>query len=221
MGHVPQEGYDEPYIPNYRCVHTSYTEKLVTDEVIWSDKGSGANKQVTMLRLPNTYSFVVVGARVGQLEAYDLRVDHSAPAGHVLVIQADRSDSSSNQVADTEPVDEESSGATIPETADMETETGQPLNEGDADTQADAADEQADLLRAVAEAALAAEDFDLAAEYLARLRALQSDSSTLDEGEQGPVATRQEQADDQAPEPAEQRGPSSGHGRAAKCRQSH
>ena len=86
----------------------------------------------------------------------------------------------------------------------METETGQPLSEGDADTQADTADEQADLLRAVAEAALAAEDFDLAAEYLARLRALQSASSTLDEGEQDPVAAREVPADDQAPEPAEQ-----------------
>ena len=204
VGHVPQEGYDEPYVPNYRCVHASFTEKLVIDEVIWSDKGSGAKRQVTMLRLPNTYSFAAVGARTGQLDAYDLRVDRSAPAGDVVVVQADRSDSSTDQESDTEPVDEDSSGATSPEAADMETESGQPLNEGDADTQADAADEQADLLRAVAEAALAAEDFDLAAEYLARLRALQLGSSTLDEGEQGPVAAREEQADDQAPEPAEQ-----------------
>ena len=205
VGYVPQEGYDEPYIPNYRCVHASFTEKLVTDEVIWSDKGAGANKQVTMLRLPNTYSFVAVGARVGQLEAYDLRVDHSAPAGNVVVVQADRSDSSANQVADTASADEESSGVTIPESADMEAEARQPLKTGDAKTQADADGDEAARLRAVAEAALAAEDFDLATDYLARLRALRSDSSTLAEGQRSPVATRQEQADDQAPEPGEQR----------------
>ena len=198
VGYVPQEGYDEPYIPNYRCVHASFTEKLVTDEVIWSDKGSGANKQVTMLRLPNTYSFVAVGARVGQLEAYDLRVDHSAPAGNVVVVQADRSDSSANQVADTASADEESSGVTIPESADMEAEARQPLKTGDAETQADADGDEAARLRAVAEAALAAD-------YLARLRALQSDTSTLAEGQRSPVATRQEQTDDQTPEPAEQR----------------
>ena len=198
VGYVPQEGYDEPYIPNYRCVHASFTEKLVTDEVIWSDKGSGANKQVTMLRLPNTYSFVAVGARVGQLEAYDLRVDHSAPAGNVVVVQADRSDSSANQVADTASADEESSGVTIPESADMEAEARQPLKTGDAETQADADGDEAARLRAVAEAALATD-------YLARLRALRSDSSTLAEGQRSPVATRQEQADDQAPEPGEER----------------
>ena len=206
VGYVPQGGYDEPYIPNYRCVHASFTEKLVTGEVIWSDKGSGANKQVTMLRLPNTYSFVAVGARIGQLEAYDLRVDRSAPAGNVVVVQADRSDSSANQAADAEPADGESSDAPISESPDnMEAEAGQPLNTGDAETQADPDGDQAARLRAVAEAALAAEDFDLAADYLARLRALQSDTSTLAEGQRSPVATRQEQTDDKVPEPSEQR----------------
>ena len=61
VGHVPQEGYDEPYIPNYRCVQAAFTEELVTGEMIWSDKGSGADKPVTMLHLPNTRSFVAVG----------------------------------------------------------------------------------------------------------------------------------------------------------------
>ena len=205
LGHVPQEGYDEPYIPNYRCVHASFTEKLVTDEVIWSDKGSRANKQVTMLRLPNTYSFVAIGARVGQLEAYDLRVDHSAPAGNLVVVQADRSDSSANQVADTESADEESKGATIPESTDMEAEAGRPLKTGNVETQTDADDDKAARLRAVAEAALAAEDFDLATDYLARLRALRSDAPEVAEEQRNPATTRQEQADDQTPEPGEQR----------------
>ena len=205
LGHVPQEGYDEPYIPNYRCVHASFTEKLIADKVIWSDKGSGANKQVTMLRLPNTYSFVAVEARVGQLEAYDLRVDHSASTGDVVVVQADRSDSSANEVADTGAVNEESSGATIPEAVSTAAEAEQPLKTSEVETQADTADDEAARLRAVAEAALAAADFDLAADYLARLRALQSDSPAAAEEEQGPAATKQEQADDQTPEPGEQR----------------
>ena len=33
VGHVPQEGYDEPDIPNYRCVHTSLTEKVMSPAI--------------------------------------------------------------------------------------------------------------------------------------------------------------------------------------------
>ena len=75
VGHVPQEGYDEPDIPNYRCVHTSLTEKVVTSDLIWSDKGSGSKKKVTMFKLPNSASFVAVEGRLAQLEVYDLKTD--------------------------------------------------------------------------------------------------------------------------------------------------
>lgn len=76
LGSIPQSGYDQkPILPNYRCVHSSLTEKIVTNALIWSDKGSGANKEVTMFTLPNTGSFIAVGARISKIEAYDLKAD--------------------------------------------------------------------------------------------------------------------------------------------------
>ena len=201
VGHVPQEGYDEPYIPNYRCVHVAFTKEIVTGEMIWSDKGSGADKQVTMLHLPNTRSFVAVGARVEQLEAYDLRVGRSTATGDVVVVQAGGSDSSANEATDAEPAGEEASSAAATQSAVVEAEAGQPLNTGGVEARPDAADSGAARLRAAAEAALAAEDFDRAADYLARLRALRPGSAEVAEGEREPSAARQAQADSNASEP--------------------
>ena len=76
LGSIPQPGYDQkPKLPNYRCVHSSLTEKIVTNSLVWSDKGSGANKEVTMFTLPNTGSFITVGARISEIEAYDLKAN--------------------------------------------------------------------------------------------------------------------------------------------------
>jgi len=75
LGTIPQLGYNKPNLPNYRCVHSSLTEKIVTNSLIWSDKGSGANKEVTMFTLPNTGSFITVGARINKIEAFDLKVN--------------------------------------------------------------------------------------------------------------------------------------------------
>ena len=75
LGTVPQAGYKKPDVPNYRCVHNSLTEKIVSSELIWSDIGSNAARKVTMLKLPNTSSFIAVPDRVSKIEAYDLKAD--------------------------------------------------------------------------------------------------------------------------------------------------
>ena len=203
VGHVPQEGYDEPYIPNYRCVHIAFTEEIVTGEMIWSDKGSGADKQVTMLHLPNTRSFVAVGARVEQLQAYDLRVDHSSATGDVVVVQAGGNDTSANEATGAEPAGEEASSEATTESADVEAEAVQSLNTGGVEARPDAADSEAARLRAAAEAALAAYDFDLAADYLARLRALRADSPEVAEEEREPSTAPPAQADSNVSEPGD------------------
>ena len=77
IGTIPQKGYEKPVLPNYRCVNAIFTEKVITNSLIWSDKGSGAKKKVTMFKLPNSGSFVAVEARLAQLETYDLKVDSS------------------------------------------------------------------------------------------------------------------------------------------------
>ena len=75
IGSIPQSGYSKPALSNYRCVHVSLAEKVVSNSVIWSDKGSHADKEVTMFRLPNTNSFVAVRGRMSQIETYDLKAD--------------------------------------------------------------------------------------------------------------------------------------------------
>jgi len=75
LGTVPQRTYKKPDIPNYRCVHNSLTEKVVSSELVWSDRGSNADKKVTMIMLPNSHSFVAVADRLSQVEAWDLKAD--------------------------------------------------------------------------------------------------------------------------------------------------
>jgi len=41
--------------------------------VVWSDKGSNADKKVTMLRLPKTNSFTAVKGRLNKIETFDLK----------------------------------------------------------------------------------------------------------------------------------------------------
>ena len=75
IGTVPQAKHKKPDVPNYRCVHNSLTEKIVSNELIWSDIGSNAARKVTMLKLPNTNSFIAVPDRVSKIETYDLKAD--------------------------------------------------------------------------------------------------------------------------------------------------
>jgi Vacuolar protein sorting-associated protein 62 len=65
----------KPDLPNYRCVHASLTEKVRTKNLIWSDKGSGADKKVSVLGLPTTGTYIAVAGRVSQLETVDLKKD--------------------------------------------------------------------------------------------------------------------------------------------------
>ena len=73
LGTIPRRTYKKPDIPAYRCVHNSLTEKVVSNELVWSDVGSHADKKVTMLMLPNSHSFVAVPDRVSQIETWDLK----------------------------------------------------------------------------------------------------------------------------------------------------
>lgn len=85
LGTVPQTGYEKPYVPHYRCVHASLTEKVTTSAMAWSEKGSHADKKVTMFRLPNTKSFVAVAGRHAKVDAYDLKPDASSTPDPKLV----------------------------------------------------------------------------------------------------------------------------------------
>ena len=74
IGTIPQIDYENPGLTNYRCVPAELTEKVVTSTVIWTDKGSGAKKPVSIFKLPHSGSFVAVPGRLAQIEAYDLKL---------------------------------------------------------------------------------------------------------------------------------------------------
>ena len=87
LGSIPQAGYEKPTLSNYRCVPAGLTEKVVTSALLWTDKGSGAKKPVTMFKLPHTGSFVALPGRLGLAETYDLA--RAAPEAETPVVSAE------------------------------------------------------------------------------------------------------------------------------------
>ena len=75
IGSVSQIGYTRPTVPHYRCVHNSLVEEVSLTTVIWSDIGSGADKEVTIFKLPVSGSFVAVQGRRNSVRWFDLRRD--------------------------------------------------------------------------------------------------------------------------------------------------
>ena len=79
LGSVAQLNHNaKPNLSNYRCVHKTLTEKITASNIIWSDKGSGADKQVTILALPNTAAFVAIASRTAKADVYDLKKNASS-----------------------------------------------------------------------------------------------------------------------------------------------
>ena len=81
IGTVPQVDYERPRLSNYRCVPAEFTERVVTNALIWNDGGSGARKPVSMFKLPHSDTFIAVEGRPDQIEAYDLRLAPQRPSG--------------------------------------------------------------------------------------------------------------------------------------------
>lgn len=76
IGSVAQLNHNaKPNLANYRCVHKSLTDKIVSKNILWSDKGSGADSQLTIFSLPTTTSFVAIASRATEAEVYDLKKD--------------------------------------------------------------------------------------------------------------------------------------------------
>lgn len=72
LGSVMQKGYKKPVMSNYRCVHSSLTKEITIKSVLWSDKGSGADRDVTVFKLSNSKSFFAVGRKINKVKTYDL-----------------------------------------------------------------------------------------------------------------------------------------------------
>jgi len=87
LGTVMQKGYKKPVLPNYRCVHSGLTRKIQNKSIVWTDKGSGADKDVTVFKLPNSKSFFAVGRKINKVKAYDLNDTASAEPDAAVVEQ--------------------------------------------------------------------------------------------------------------------------------------
>jgi len=72
LGSVMQKGYKKPVLSNYRCVHSGLTKKIQNNSIVWTDKGSGADRDVTVFKLPNSKSFFAVGRKINKIKTYDL-----------------------------------------------------------------------------------------------------------------------------------------------------
>ena len=57
VGSVGQTGYSKPPISNYRCVHKCLLQSVPVPGYIWSDRGTNADKPVSMYKLANSNSF--------------------------------------------------------------------------------------------------------------------------------------------------------------------
>ena len=57
LGSVAKQGYGNPDLPNYTCVHHCLVEALPAANYIWSDKGTGAKQNVSIYKLHNSNSF--------------------------------------------------------------------------------------------------------------------------------------------------------------------
>ena len=86
LGHVSQLTHKQkPQLNNYRCVHKLLTNKLTTKSIVWSDIGSGADKPVTVFRLPVTDAYVAVPKRANSTVAYDLKKDGTSTPDNATV----------------------------------------------------------------------------------------------------------------------------------------
>jgi len=72
-------------LANYRCVHSSLTKKIQNKSIVWTDKGSGADRDVTVFKLPNSKSFFAVGRKTNKAKTYDLNDTASAEPDAAVV----------------------------------------------------------------------------------------------------------------------------------------
>ncbi len=70
---VGQIGYNKPPISNYRCLHKCLLQSVKVPRFIWSDKGTNADKPVSMYKLANSNSFTARSDRNKPSLLFDLQ----------------------------------------------------------------------------------------------------------------------------------------------------
>ena len=73
IGSVGKSGYSSPSLPNYRCLHKCLVENVNVANYLWSDKGTGAENQISIYKLANSGVFYAKPDRKKPLTLVDLK----------------------------------------------------------------------------------------------------------------------------------------------------
>jgi hypothetical protein len=75
LGSVAVQGYGQPYIPNYTCVHQCLVEEVPVTGQVWSDAGTGARTDASIYRLHNSNGYYAVASHNSPRTLVDIRRD--------------------------------------------------------------------------------------------------------------------------------------------------
>ncbi len=81
LGFVAQEGYDKPVSSSYRCVRRDLVQPGIIGNLIWWDKGSGADTDVS--------TYMILDGNGNPTNCYFGQPNYSAPSGQVWVLGQD------------------------------------------------------------------------------------------------------------------------------------
>jgi len=79
LGDIGQTSYDKPRPANYRCINSCLVEQVDAAEVIWTDRGSGAERDISLYRLANARSFISQAGYASAAAAHDLKPGFACP----------------------------------------------------------------------------------------------------------------------------------------------
>ena len=75
LGSIAKQGYGNPDVPNYACVHRCLVESIPAANYIWSDKGTGAERDVSIYKLHNSNGFYAKSGHSPPDNLVDLKGD--------------------------------------------------------------------------------------------------------------------------------------------------
>ena len=73
LGSIAKQGYSQPNLANYACVHQCLVEEIQVAGYIWSDAGTGASQDVSIYRLHNSNGFYAVSTHDAPRTLLDIR----------------------------------------------------------------------------------------------------------------------------------------------------
>mgnify|MGYP002821936452 FL=1 len=81
LGSVAQTGYQRPNARRYGCVHRCMVSSRSLGRSLWDDRGTGADNQVTIHRLPTSKAMIAFPSRSAPERVLDLNMKASCVTG--------------------------------------------------------------------------------------------------------------------------------------------